>query len=181
MITSWSIWKSRCTLVFEHKQPSTTHLLEKIHKAATEMNIFNSYRVAQGRTPTNDRWTRPDNNTIKINCDASRCPVTGQGGIGVIARGQDRHICGGWHGASNEGSIEELEAKAVLHAVQLAVEKRWPRTVIESDSEIVIDHLKGTTYLWRIDTILSNAKILASNIKAVDWIAIPRTVNACAD
>lgn len=122
-----------------------------------------------------------DSNIVKINCDASWCPTTGQKGIGVIARNHSGEICGGWRSSTNGGSIEELEANTILQAVTIAVEKRWHRVTIESDAEVVINHLRGTDSLWRIDTIMLNVKMLTTTIESVAWDAIPMTVNICAD
>lgn len=44
------------------------------------------------------------------------------GGFGVIARDHSGNICGGSHRMARGGSVEELEAKAILEGLRLVEE-----------------------------------------------------------
>lgn len=41
-----------------------------------------------------------------------------------------------------------MEAKAILEGIRLSEEKEWWNISVESDAEVVINHLKGNDYLW---------------------------------
>lgn len=43
-------------------------------------------------------------------------------------------------------TTESLEAEAILLGVNLSIEKGWDRVVIESDYEVVMNQLRGSTY-----------------------------------
>lgn len=77
--------------------------------------------------------------------------------------------------------MKEMEANAILEGIRLVVEKGWQNIVVESNAEMVINHLKGGAFIRRIEAILSAARALATSLRRVLWVAIPRTVNKCAD
>lgn len=78
-------------------------------------------------------------------------------------------------------SIEELEAKTILEGVKLAGLNKWQHVYVESDAATVIKHLKCSEFSWRIETIVSNAKAMASDINRVSWANIPKSANQSAD
>lgn len=102
-------------------------------------------------------------------------------GIRVIARDHLGNICGRRHCSISEGSVEGLKAKAILQGIRLAKDKEWQIIVVESDAEVVINHLKGMDFLWRIDMIMSNVLGLARSVNNVTWETIPITANLSLD
>lgn len=61
-----------------------------------------------------------------------------------------------------------MEAEAILLGVKLAMEKGWNREVIESDSEVVINQLRGNIHQWRNETICTNITTLAGTIRSAE-------------
>lgn len=53
--------------------------------------------------------------------------------------------------------------------------------MVESNEEVVINHLKGLKFIWRIDAISSNVLVLARSICNISLEAIPRAPNQSAD
>lgn len=69
--TCWSIWKARCRLAFENKQPNPTAIILEIRKAQGELI---PPKVGGSRILTrvgNVAWRRPEEDDIKVNCYAS--------------------------------------------------------------------------------------------------------------
>lgn len=67
----------------------------------------------------------------------------------------------GWHGCGTG----ELEAVAILQGIRLIATKGWQSVIVESDSAIVIDHMMGTHFAWRVEPILANVVALANPIR----------------
>lgn len=68
-----------------------------------------------------------------------------------------------------------------MEGVKLATEQRWQDVLIESDAELVIKHINGASFLWKLDTIVENIKVLATPIESISWAHIPRAANQCAN
>lgn len=172
--------EARCKLVFENRTPNPTIITQQILRAAQELEAVRINRPQQSQILVQLGWERPDLGAITVNCDAAWNPTTRRGGISVIARDGEGRPCGGRIMQLESNSIEELKALAIMEGVKFVVEERWLKVRIESDAEMVINHLKETTFLWRIDTIVANAKVIASSINNINWVHIPRLVNQCA-
>lgn len=99
---------------FRTKQPNQGNIVLEILRAIEEMEATTINLGRHRRGHTNDKWLWPERNMIKINCDASWCPITGQGSIGVIARDHEGEIRGGRHRSTTGELIEELAAKTIL-------------------------------------------------------------------
>lgn len=106
---------------------------------------------------------------------------TGNGGIGVIARDSHGRVVGGVHCAEQSTSAVALEAKAVLLGVKLAIENNWDSIVLESDAEVVLNHVLGIAHFWEIETTIRNSLYLARSILNMSWVWIPRVANQSAD
>lgn len=76
---------------------------------------------------------------------------------------------------------EEIEAKAILEGVRLAVSNVWPNVIIESDEANIINHHHGNDFAWRIALILSNAITISTSIECVAWVHILISANSCAN
>lgn len=104
--------------------------------------------VRQVSPSTAQKWRRPEGGQIKINCDAAGYSSSRQGAIGVLARDHAGNLQGGRHGRILRDSAEELEAKAVLEGVRLAITHGWRNVILESDSATIIN---GSVFAWRIE------------------------------
>lgn len=75
-------------------------------------------------------WSTPSQEVINVNCDASQCRLTKNGGIGVIARNSEGHVIGGATHILKGKDAESLEAEAILLGIKLAIEKGWNQVEI---------------------------------------------------
>lgn len=74
-------------------------------------------------------------------------------------------------------SLDELEEKAILEGIKLASLNKWQNLAVELDATVIINHLNGINFSWRIKTILLNAKVLAKSLDSASWVNIPRNTN----
>lgn len=106
---------------------------------------------------------------IKINVDAAWNAATSLGRIGIVARDHTGTVCGERQKHMIGGSVDELEADTVVEVMALAVDRGWSRVQVESDSdsETIINHLTGASFTWRIDALLSHARVMKSSLSTV--------------
>lgn len=109
-------------MAFENKTSNPTLMI-------LEIRIVFMETLVQPRTTTRPiqqsnitRSTRPEAGVVKISCDTTWYSSTGQGGLSVIARDHSDNICGGRHDTTRCGSVDELEAKAIIEG--LTVQRR---------------------------------------------------------
>lgn len=67
--------------------------------------------------------------------------TTKKDGTGVIARDWEGRIIVGRNSTCGDMSAKNLEAKAILQAVQLAVFYKWNEVIIDSDAKHIINML----------------------------------------
>lgn len=67
------------------------------------------------------------------------------GGISVIAWNSRGKIVGGMKCCSRCDAIEILEVSDVLEGLKLATEQGWQDVEVESDSNVVINQVRGGT------------------------------------
>ncbi|XP_061999126.1 uncharacterized protein LOC133716429 [Rosa rugosa] len=80
----WGIWKNRNSQLWEHKRQ---HASEAVLLTMGWYEEFKKVNVQ----PTEIRrqlvkWTRPQGNWVKVNCDGAFQPATRKGGAGVVIR-----------------------------------------------------------------------------------------------
>nr|GMD59190.1 ribonuclease H [Ipomoea batatas] len=89
------------------------------------------------------RWERPKNNTIAIDVDGSINVTTKVAGCGGIARNQEGSWQGGFMFKTSLARIAEIEAVAVLKAMEWAWSKGFRNIEIRSDSREIVKRLNG--------------------------------------
>lgn len=156
-------------------------IVQQIVQAYEEMKFTSFHGSRQDATTWLRQWEKPDEKTINLICNVTQCQTSRRDGLRIIARNHVGHICGGRQLQVSADSIEELEAKAILEGVKLAIQNRWKHVSVESDAEMVINHFKGTKYSWRIDTIVDNAKVIARLFESANWVNILKSAYQCAD
>lgn len=78
-------------------------------------------------------------------------------------------------------AIEVLKASTILEEMKLVAEQGWHDVEVESDSSVVINQIRGDTSFWGLRALLMNIVTLPNRIDRIEWKAIPRAVNECAD
>lgn len=72
-----------------------------------------------------------------------------------------------------------LEATTMYEGTRLALEMNWQNVDIESDSQIVIKHIRRVKYHWRIATLGTYTLTPAKWLQETSWRVILRSTNNC--
>lgn len=70
-----------------------------------------------------------------------------RGELGVIARKIDGNLCRDYAAPATGSSVEDLEAKAIMEGISLAISNKWQNVIIDSDAASIINHLCDTYHL----------------------------------
>jgi hypothetical protein len=152
----YGIWLARNQEVFNFRNMDNKTVIDQallsildFQKAISDNTINSTSKHSQAHisnnqrhnrtTSDNKRWTRPDNNKIKINCDANLA-VEGRWGLGASFRDADGALllAAAWvTPGSNDPTL--AEAYAVYKAILLAIEHGLQEVIIESDNSTIIN------------------------------------------
>lgn len=89
---------------------------------------------------TVDEWRPPSKDVLKINCDGSYCRTLKRIGLGFVVR-NDRSEVEAVRASYEEGRmrIQDIEGKALMIGMEMAVTKGWGKVIFESDSLAVVE------------------------------------------
>ncbi|XP_026377582.1 uncharacterized protein LOC113271874 [Papaver somniferum] len=185
MVAAWTIWKDRCSKVFQNINPNRLMSLDNINNLSNS----NVQQVTNVIRPLQDiKWVPPDNDCLKFNIDASFKKETLQGGVGLIVR-DFVGTCIGVKGIYIDGGmkdgieVEELECKALKDAVNLAVKMKLKKVIFESDGETLIKSInEPDSYVhWMNQTLILDIKFLLSSLEYWRCVSVRRKANCNAD
>lgn len=172
MSICWAIWKARNAKVFENKGVSIQGVL------ATTSHWYNLYfnfieaeealevntNQENPTTEANNIWRAPDYPKVKINVDAAW--KDGAYACAALARDSNGNWCGVGTKAGRSNSVVSAEAEGFKLATELAVWLNLGNVIIEDDSQVVVNSLKGVLRkipwrIWRLkDDIISRMSTL---------------------
>ncbi|CAO2827042.1 unnamed protein product [Amaranthus hypochondriacus] len=179
----WQLWKARNEAIFEDSQAPSRLCVRKAsdwlqeYQKAVELgwsSTSSTHRV--------DHWHRPPVDFIKVNVDGAFTIAEDKQGIGVVARDSTGSVvlAGSktlWH----EGSVEMVEARAVLWALDLAKAHGWRHVIIEGDCKLVIEALQGIrNRSVHIQTIIDNCLAYRHDFASLSFVFCYRTCNGVA-
>lgn len=79
--------------------------------------------------------------------------------------------------------MKNLEAKALMQAVELARYHNWEDIIVESDAKNIIEMLQGKRQGmdWELENILTDIAELTTTIPRLRWNFVRRNTNKCAN
>lgn len=187
-VICWSIWKSRCAVVFEGRSfcpKSTIDSAKRLVVEALEVasgDILLPKMVipldAQGL-----RWRPPSQSVHKLNIDAVWEKHTLLAGLGDVIRDGEGNFVRGGGGTRLTSSVIEVEAHAALRGLSLANEVGCTRLEVESDSKELILSVKGNIQKgsWILYPILVAIREKCKFFHFCSWRWIPQQANKAAD
>uniref|UniRef100_A0A803NGZ9 RNase H type-1 domain-containing protein n=1 Tax=Cannabis sativa TaxID=3483 RepID=A0A803NGZ9_CANSA len=146
-----------------------------------DVNESSYYNLCLFPTPvicTTSLWSPPPEDWVKINCDVK----VGSDSMCVVALARDHKESILWI-ASNILSFSDPligEAVACLLALESAVRGKLSFVIIESDSETVINTLKGLSSNWGITNYVTQCKKLLTLLTGCNFSFIFRSCNYAA-
>ncbi|KAJ1392784.1 Ribonuclease H-like superfamily [Sesbania bispinosa] len=158
----WAIWKGRNDFIFRGTQPDPIFTVARAN-SLLELSDFNENAGKDHRDQTwkqhvSKSWRPPQADAIKINCDAAFKAQSQLAAIAAIVRDSSGVILSLSSKIVPTSSPLLAEALAVREAVLLASGTFWPRILVESDSQVVIEALKGGNQHWEIDQVTAFGK-----------------------
>ncbi|CAL2255004.1 unnamed protein product [Prunus armeniaca] len=149
----WRLWKCRNSLVFEGIPIHPVEAVKIMIKQQTE--FLQTREKGKEMTPIQggggehrsmgtQQWSCPLMDFVKISCDEAWTSQTLHGGWGWVIRDASRVF----KGARGEGGVRcgtaiVVEAEALRAGLCAGVDQGWQWVVLESDSKLMIDMLKG--------------------------------------
>lgn len=91
IMVCWSIWRARNAIVWNNRSSRTGTVVHVANAYLTQWRGVQSLGCSNPARPVcqagnNERWTKPRENCVKVNCDAALLTSSGQFGVGWIAR-----------------------------------------------------------------------------------------------
>ncbi|XP_074314873.1 uncharacterized protein LOC141651044 [Silene latifolia] len=179
----WAIWEARNKMIFEGRRVCVSEVLCRVRDLVEEMEESGSHK--EGGSALEDcrleeRWTRPEQGSCKVNVDAGLC---GQGvGLGAVCRDAEGGVL--WGVAVQQQEEREpqiLEAEAILLGLAEARRHGVTKVVLESDCLNVIRDLKSrSTGRSDIFQIYDDIHDLCSYFESVKFLFVRRKFNSVA-
>ncbi|XP_039683130.1 uncharacterized protein [Medicago truncatula] len=155
-ITLWKIWQGRNQLLFQHQQFNPIQIVLSAVDFIYEFNAANITVAAVSRVINSPAsWSPPPSGALQLNVDAA-CFKDESVGSGMVIR-------------DNRGAVEfaatKLEKRQLSPNLAEALALRWclqwilttnqeGKFIIESDSEVTVNCLKGRNLLADVDNVI---------------------------
>ncbi|XP_031125131.1 uncharacterized protein LOC116027569 [Ipomoea triloba] len=186
-IRLWWIWKWRSAKVFKQKSFLLSHKLAWLKRQEEVINSSFSRRAARV-TPNSicvarsDSWTTPTGGWFKLNVDGSVINATGAAGCGCVLRDDTGRWVEGFTYHIGRCSVAEAEAWGVLQGLRMAAHKGISNLIVESDSKVTINQLRGTHQsLGQHNNIIGRCISVAQTFGAIRFTHVLRDQNCLAD
>ncbi|XP_026383692.1 uncharacterized protein LOC113279206 [Papaver somniferum] len=188
---AWSIWKDRCSCVFQGKSLNHHVTARLAVKLVTDTETFLDNVISQEyvlAVSTEEKNLSMITNSLPDDCvlvfsDAAYDKNTNLSGIGLIML----NIAGSFIGCKlKAGSVrnaEEAESLALLEAVTWAKAKRLEKVCVISDAKTVIDAFNSTSnqIFWYNKSVLEDCKTISSCVHLVKFEFLKRDHIILAD
>ncbi|XP_074342936.1 uncharacterized protein LOC141680672 [Apium graveolens] len=186
----WSLWKGRNNLVWNQKGLEASEVVVSARMALNKWkkaqdNMFDNFLGLMTMEDGSERWMVPDQNTVKINCDAatfedSNCysstfVVRNDRGEVLKARSKCRV------GSTGPDSAEAMEVREALSWTQ---ESKHQNIMIETDCLVVVQAMRGSDLLSSyFGVLVKECKSLIHDLssRSVSVRFVKRSANKVAD
>ncbi|KAF7824555.1 reverse transcriptase [Senna tora] len=178
----WFIWKTRNERVFEGLVGGPMDVIVKANSAV--MDFFEAVKeeeLVHSQVFQGARWVTPPHGVVKLNVDAAFDEKNLRGAAAIIVRDDAGILLTGFTKRMFCFNALSAEAQAVKEAVLALPALGISRAVIESDSQVVINHCNGKRKNWQVDSVLANVLSDVLNSGEVMFNHVTREGNKAAD
>ncbi|MBA0780198.1 hypothetical protein Gotri_004332, partial [Gossypium trilobum] len=180
-ITYWAIWYNRNKIYHDGVRESVAEVVGFIKAYYTDTAVMRE-RLKNSWDGENLVWEPPDNDTIKINFDASFNHITNCSISGILARNKEGLIMAAcsypW---KNIPDPVMAEAKACLQAVTLAEDMGFLDVCIEGDALTIIRKLRlADEDRSCISSLIKEIKERGCRFRRLSFKHMPRAANKAA-
>ncbi|GKF24787.1 reverse transcriptase, partial [Tanacetum coccineum] len=184
MMTLWGLWTRRNKRFHgrlngrEGNVEAIAKLLLSEHHMANQREIITSSMLHNTHTGV---WSRPQDDHIKVNCDAAWEKESGKAGLSFVARDYNGEVL--FLGARLDyyaSSPLEAEAKAVHWAMRHALSRGYCRVTFETDSLCLVKTLHNKVILLQIASLFSDILSHSMAFDVCSWSFVKREGNRVA-
>jgi hypothetical protein len=176
----WSWWLRRNKLNAREKACTEENLRGQILYWSQECDTYCSKADKNPSQKELTQWSPPPYGRLKINVDGSYQQDSGQGGWGFVIRDDTGQVWGAGAGhLKSLASAGQAEAHACLEAVQAAARWGMDHVQVESDSQILVNAMKGPEFDRALEGVLYKEirSFISLNFLSASFSFCPRTCN----
>jgi ribonuclease HI len=181
--TLWCWWTGRNKLNAEGQRFSVDEVVRQGRYWAVESLRYSGTEQKEIVVPTQERWVRPAEDTIKINVDGSFSHTTRRGGWGFIARDHMGMGRGAGLGClTSAASALHAEAIACQEAVHAAADWGMVRVQIETDCTNLVQAIQSNKFDFAPEGVIFRdiRSFVQLHFISFDISFSPRTCNKIA-
>ncbi|KAL9224347.1 hypothetical protein vseg_000390 [Gypsophila vaccaria] len=187
-LTVWWIWRWRNCRVFgrDGDIPESPFLFllkrqdETLSALSRNDNLFRQHTTRSKEVFV--RWSPPPSDWFVLNIDGASRGNPGESGAGGLIRTADGSLIRAFALKLGIGSSMRAEVMALVRGLALAKELDLPRLIIQSDSQIVVELMKGNETMLSRPYVIKNCKeLIECHQWRVEMQHIYREANTCAD
>ncbi|KAG8484135.1 hypothetical protein CXB51_022932 [Gossypium anomalum] len=144
-IAIWALWFARNKYVHKNKMQSAEEIVTFIRSFDLEYRGC-ALNLKHLKLRSMIKWMPPPQGWVKINVDAWISVNKNRAVSGFIIRNDEGLIMGsGFKGHHLTWSVVIAEALAVLHRLQFALEMRFTKVILESDSRLIVQNIQQSS------------------------------------
>lgn len=143
----------------------------------------NHGKIQDGRkTAKMERWQKPEEGYVNINCDASFKPAELSGGYGVVVINLKGNLVEGVNGCCNASSVIAAEAGTLKHGMLLAKRRGYVKVIFEIDSKELMEVIRDDTRIpWEVYAVIKDIQAMMVSFPSWRYSVVRREVNEAAD
>ncbi|XP_060965674.1 uncharacterized protein LOC133034579 [Cannabis sativa] len=186
LMICWAIWNARNDLLWNQKSSAAATIVLSARsnlnqwKCAQQRRMEPLTHVAHG--VEDERWTKPDINTIKVNVDGAIFQASNSHGFGFIARDCDGIMIEARTSITlGSASPEVAEVIGIKEVLSWLKTKTWPSVIVETDCLVAVQAIHSSVCLPSyFGFLVSDCKNLLDELSNVSLIFVKRTANKAA-
>ncbi|KAL8100581.1 hypothetical protein AgCh_032729 [Apium graveolens] len=194
----WGIWRARNDVVWNEK---ITRAAQVVSIAKAYLTQWKNVRTIGGSTPAKqvsitgiiERWAKPRENGVKINCDASLFGNSGRYGIGWIARDDNGKLIYAssltFAGTPEIHWAEAIGVREALSWIKAEEARRMEagnsqqrKYTVESDCQVVVKAIQSREeILSPFGNTIEECREIVDELNNIDIVFVKRSGNRAAD
>ncbi|KAM6570608.1 hypothetical protein CsatB_018593 [Cannabis sativa] len=184
---SWTIWKARNKVVWKKKHSSVNDVLTSAQVALDHWNkahdkILLSSICLENIGDSAESWTKPVENTIKINVDAALFDIDNKYGFEIIAQNYLGYLVAaraGCHGGRY--AAEVIEVMGIKKALSWVKTNNWQHVQIETANLVSVQAIRSNQAMKSTFALsIKDCQLLLSTLPNVNLFFIRRSANRVA-
>ncbi|KAL3734762.1 hypothetical protein ACJRO7_024007 [Eucalyptus globulus] len=181
----WQVWKERNNFVFRGTKPEVCKVVDlAIFQHASYQKWGFGYspaeKIKEQKNPLT--WQALKTGSLKLNVDRLLSEGSTEGAVACVVRDSSGSLLDGFTKTVRAETVLQVETLGVLKALKYLKEKEIGEAVMESDNQVLANHLKREEQTdWQACGVLFECRVLLQQLPQVGLVCCPRSTNAVAD